>query len=96
MDHVYVSRDYLKSYESGGDPGALRLSILGLRMRSYGEGSCPRAKSCGAGHDATMPLVRGEGLRVTPSRGTPSSGSREGPQGSLGARRLFILRYLRT
>lgn len=87
-----------KSYESGGEPGALRLSILGFRMRSYGDGSCPRAKSAGGGggHGAMMPLVRGEGLRVTPSRGTPSSGSKEGPHGSLGARRLFILRYLRT
>lgn len=80
-----------KSYESGGDPGALRLvaSILGLSKRSYVEGSVPLGMSWGRG----PPLVSTDTFRPGSSM-TTSSGSMPGVQGTRAARRLFILRYL--
>lgn len=82
---------------SGGDPGALGLPpsiFMGLRNSSYGTVSVPRAMSWGK-DGAPLPLVRGEGFRVTAtSRGRTSSGMSPPGPGRRAARRLFILRYL--
>lgn len=67
---------------------------MGLRNSSYGTVSVPRAISWGK-EGAPLPLVRGEGFRVTAtSRGRPSSVMSPPEPGRRAARRLFILRYL--
>lgn len=89
----------LSTHMSGGDPGALGLPpsiFMGLRNSSYETASVPRAMSWGK-EEAPLPLVRGEGFRVTAtSRGRPSSGMSPPEPGRRAARRLFILRYLKN
>ncbi|TNN40348.1 hypothetical protein EYF80_049485 [Liparis tanakae] len=84
-------------HPSGGDPGALGLPpsiFMGLRSSSYGTASVPRAMSWGK-EGPPLPLVRGEGFRVTStSRGRPSSDMSPPEPGRRAAKRLFIFRYL--
>lgn len=97
---VFIRREICRecyTHGSGGDPGALGLPpsiFMGLRNSSYGTESVPRAMSWGR-EGPPLPLVRGEGFRVTAtSRGRPSSGMSPPEPGRRAARRLFILRYL--